>query len=96
MLVDYVHLVVDGMLERALLGREAVAQRFELVVVLRGGQLGLDARLEAGLRLAHQFGSHVVPRAEVGGGDRHGDVGEVADLDLYKGVEGERRQGPAI
>ena len=50
-------LVVDGVLQGALLGREAVAQGLELVVVLRGGQLGLDARLEAGLGLGHQFGA---------------------------------------
>ena len=55
--MDYAYLVVDLVLERALLGREAVAQGLELVVVGRGGQLGLDARLEAGLGLAHQFGA---------------------------------------
>ena len=45
-------------------------------------QLGLDARLEAGLCFAHKLRTDIVPRAEVGGGDRHGDVREVADLDL--------------
>ena len=50
-------LVVDLVLERALLGREAVAQLLELVVVGRRGELGLDARLEAGLGLGHQFGA---------------------------------------
>ena len=46
-----VHGVVDRVLERALLGREAVAHLLELGVVLRGRELGLDARLEAGLGL---------------------------------------------
>ena len=74
--------MVDLVLERALLGREAVAQLLELVVVGRRGELGLDAGLEAGLCFAHKLCADVVPRAEVGGGDRHGDVAQVADLDL--------------
>jgi len=44
-----VDLVIDLVLERALLGGEAVAERLELVFVGGGGQLGLDTRLEAGL-----------------------------------------------
>lgn len=70
------------MLQGALLGGEAVAERLELVVVGGGGQLGLDARLEAGLGLGHELGAHVVPRAKVGGGNRHGQIREVADLNL--------------
>ena len=72
-------LVVDLVLERALLGREAVAQLLELVVVGRRGELGLDARLEAGLGLGHELRAHVVPRGKVGGRDGDGDVREVAD-----------------
>ena len=45
------------MLERTLLGGEAVAERLELVVVGGGGQLGLDARLEARLGLGHELGA---------------------------------------
>ena len=77
-----VDLVVDLVLEGALLGGEAVAERLELVVVGGGGQLGLDARLEAGLGLGHELGAHVVPRAKVGGSDRHGQIREVPHLYL--------------
>ena len=41
------------MLERALLGAEAVAERRELVVVGGGRQLGLELGLEARLALVH-------------------------------------------
>ena len=47
----------DLVLERALLGGEAVAERLELVFVGGGGQLGLDTRLEAGLGLGHELGA---------------------------------------
>ena len=60
-LVDYVHLVVNLVLQGALLGREAVAELLELFVVGGGGQLGLDARLEAGFCFGHQFGAYIVP-----------------------------------
>ena len=40
-------------LERALLGAEAVAQRRELLVVGGGRELGLELRLEARLALVH-------------------------------------------
>ena len=70
----------DLVLERALLGGEAVAERLELVFVGGGGQLGLDTRLEAGLGLGHELGARVVPRAKVGGGDRHGEVAQVPHL----------------
>ena len=43
-------------------------------------QLGLDARLEAGLGLGHQLGAHVVPVGVVGGRDGHGRVRKIADL----------------
>ena len=72
--------MIDLVLERALLGGEAVAERLELVFVGGGGQLGLDTRLEAGLGLGHELGARVVPRAKVGGGDRHGQIREVAHL----------------
>ena len=37
-------------------------------------ELGLDARLEAGLGLGHELGAHVVPRRVVGRRDRGGGV----------------------
>ena len=49
--------MINGVLQGALLGGEAVAERLELVVVGGGGQLGLDARLEAGLGLGHELGA---------------------------------------
>ena len=49
------HGVVNGVLDRALLGREAVAQGLELLVVRRGGELGLDARLQPSFRLGHEL-----------------------------------------
>ena len=80
MLVAYAHLVIDGVLQAALLGREAVAQGFELIVVGGGRQLRLDAGLEAGLCFRHQFGAHIVPAAKVGGRDGDGDGREVPHL----------------
>ncbi|MBB78452.1 MAG: hypothetical protein CL844_05565 [Crocinitomicaceae bacterium] len=76
-----VHLVVDGVLNGALLLLES---RLELVQVLaaRGRELGLDARLEARLRLGHELRAHVVPRRVVGRRDGDARVREVADLDL--------------
>ena len=70
--------MVDLVLDRALLLLEG---RLELVQVLaaRSRELGLDARLEAGLGLGHELGAHVVPRRVVGRRDRHRRVREVAD-----------------
>lgn len=54
----------------------------EVVAVLGRGHLGLDARLEALLRLRHELVAHGLPRRVVGGRRGDGHRGEVADLDL--------------
>ena len=54
---------------------------------LTSGQLGLDAGLEARLGLGHELRAHVVPRRVVGRGDGDRGVAEVADLDLWEGLQ---------
>ena len=68
--------MVDHVLDRALL---LVEGRLELgeILTLRRGQLGLHARLEAGLGLGHELGAHVVPARVVGRGNGHGRVREL-------------------
>ena len=85
---EVVHLVVDGVLDVALLALEGDLHGLEVVALLRRGDLRLDARLQAALGLAHEVVAHVLPRVEVGGRRGDGHVRQVAHLDLRTGGEG--------